>query len=79
MKTIIKVIKHHNNKKSKLISMVGSILGLTIMLLSIEFYLDIQSITQKDDSSINEDFIVISKKVPDLSILSTTNNTQQKG
>lgn len=75
MKTIIKVIKHHNNKKSKLISMVGSILGLTIMLLSIEFYLDIQSITQKDDSSINEDFIVISKKVPDLSILSTTNNT----
>jgi hypothetical protein len=74
MKTILKVIQYHNNKKSKIISMVGSILGLTIMLLSIELYLDVQSITKKNDSSISEDFIVISKKVSDLSILNTGNN-----
>ncbi len=78
MKTVLKVIQHHNNPKSKIISMVGSILGLTIMLLSIELYFDVQSITQNKESSINEDFIVISKKVTDLSILKTSTNTFSK-
>ena len=75
MKTISKVIQHHKNKKSKIISVIGSILGLTIMLISIELYLDIQSITQKKESSIDEDYIVVSKKVSDLSILTSKSNT----
>ena len=74
MKTIFKVILHHKNKKSKTISTIGFIIGLTIMLLSIELYINVKSISKENDSSVDNDLLIVSKKVT-TSLLSKKNNT----
>ena len=65
-----KIILSKQNRWSKSLSSIGSIIGLVIILISVQIYIDIQEIVNKNPNTITNDYLVLSKKIAKLSFLS---------
>lgn len=67
---MIKNVLNNNSFSSLLLSGFGSVIGLSILLISLQIYFDIDKIITKDSGLINNDYLVIKKQISDLNILS---------
>jgi len=70
MSILNKIIISKQNRWSKSLSSVGSIIGLVIILISVQIYIDIQEIVNNNPNTITSDYLVLSKKIAKLSFLS---------
>ena len=59
---IQKIFKHNNNRSSIALASIGSVVGLSILLISIQLYFDFKSLTQQENNTISNEFLVIKKK-----------------
>lgn len=56
-------------------AIIGSIIGLALLLASIQFYLDIKSVLNNNEDLIKPDYLIINKRVSALNTLSVSKST----
>ena len=67
---MIKQILNSKRKWSSLIlSGLGSVIGLSLLLVSLQIYFDVQYIISDDSGSIDKDYLVIKKEISDLNMI----------
>lgn len=71
---IKKVFKDNNNKFSMVLAGAGSVIGLTLLFISIQLYFDFESLLNDGDDLLSNEYLVIKKEVSDLSIIGINNN-----
>ena len=69
MKVLFKVIASNKQPINRFISSIGTVIGLVIILISIELYKEFENIIPKQGGVVNENHQVISKKINQLSFL----------
>lgn len=62
MKILNKILSENNNKGQIIGAVIGSFLGLLLLLLSIQFYMDLKTMTEGGGSDADQ-FVIINKKV----------------
>ena len=62
MKILNKILSENNNKGQIIGAVIGSFLGLLLLLLSIQFYMDLKTLTEGGGSDADQ-FVIINKKV----------------
>ena len=62
MKILNQLLWQNNNKAQIIGAVIGSFLGLLLLLLSIQFYMDLQTLTQGGGSGTDQ-FVIINKQV----------------
>ncbi len=65
---IHKIFNSKRKRSSLILSSVGSIIGLSIMLISLQLYFDINYLLSDDNGAINRDYIVIKKEISEMSM-----------
>ncbi len=70
MKTLYKVLSSQHKPITKWISSMGTIVGLVIILLTIQLFQDFNPLINKRINNIDNNYQVISKKIGELSFLS---------
>ena len=78
MKLIWKLLRQHISIGQLIGFFFANLLGMTIVLLSIQFYSDILPLFQEGDSFLKKDYIVVTKKVGTLTGLIRKDNTFSK-
>ena len=58
MKILNKILKQNNNIWQIVGAIIGSFMGLLLLLLSIQFYIDLNDLTESEDQ-----FVIINKEV----------------
>ena len=66
---INKVFKNNINKFSMLLAGAGSVIGLTLLFISLQLYFDFKSLLSHENESMSSEYLVIKKEVSDLSII----------
>ncbi len=69
MKILPKVIASNKQPINRFISSIGTVIGLVIILMSIELYKEFENLIPKHGGVVNENHQVISKKINQLSFL----------
>tara|TARA_B100001287_G_scaffold59337_1_gene47544 strand:+ start:11288 stop:12499 length:1212 start_codon:yes stop_codon:yes gene_type:complete len=69
---LLKVLKNQQKLTTKWISSLGTIIGLIIILITVELLIDFNPFIQQKISSVEKSYQVISKKIGELSFLSKT-------
>ena len=67
---MIKKVLNNASFSSLLISGIGSVIGLSILLISLQIYFDINKVVNKDSGLISNEYLVIKKHISDFNILS---------
>ena len=72
---MIQKIFAKNTKKSAIwVASLGTVIGLSLLFLSIQLYLDIRTMSAQENNFIQNDYIVVKKKVSELSSFGINNN-----
>ena len=72
---MIQKIFAKNTKKSAIwVASLGTVIGLSLLFLSIQLYLDVRTISTQENNIIQNDYIVVKKKVSELSSFGINNN-----
>ena len=72
---MIQKIFAKNTKKSAIwVASLGTVIGLSLLFLSIQLYLDIKTTSTQENNIIQNDYIVVKKKVSELSSFGINNN-----
>ena len=71
MKTLLKVLKTQQKPTTKWISSLGTVIGLVIILITIQLLQDFGPLIQKRIDAVDNNYQVISKKIGELSFLSS--------
>ena len=67
---MIKKILNSKRKWSSLIlSGIGSVVGLSLLLISLQIYFDVQHMISDDSGAIDKDYLVIKKEISDLNMI----------
>ncbi len=67
---MIKRILNSKRKWSSLIlSGLGSVIGLSLLLISLQIYFDVQHLISDDSGAIDKDYLVIKKEISDLNMI----------
>ena len=67
---MIKKILNSKRKWSSLIlSGIGSVVGLSLLLISLQIYFDVQYMISDDSGAIDKDYLVIKKEISDLNMI----------
>ena len=69
MKLVLKLLRQHISSSQLLGFFLANLVGMVIILLGVQFYTDIQTIYNGDDSFMKYDYIIINKKNSSLSSL----------
>lgn len=69
MKTILKVVKNKESNFTRWISSLGTVVGLVIILVSIQLFQDVNQLLNQKETSLKEQNLVISKEISQLSFL----------
>lgn len=69
MKLVWKLLRQHISSSQLLGFFLANLVGMVIILLGVQFYTDIQTIYNGDDSFMKDDYIIINKKNSSLSSL----------
>lgn len=72
MNTLIKALNNQQKPSTKWISSIGTIIGLVIILITVQLFQDFNPIIKNTAVSAKSDFQVISKKINELSFLNNT-------
>ena len=75
---INKVFKNNNNKFSMFLASLGSIIGLTLLFLSLQLYMDFRLLLSGENELMSSEFLIVKKEVSDLSILGINNSFSEK-
>ena len=75
MRLIWKLLRQHISIGQLIGFLFANFLGMTIVLLSIQFYSDIKPIFEKGDSFLKKDYLIVTKKVSALNSLIKKDNT----
>ena len=76
MNTLIwKLLRQHISASQLIGFTIASLLGMTIVLLSIQFYRDIAPIFNANDSFFKKDYIIVTKKISALNTFTKKNST----
>lgn len=76
MKLVWKLLRQHISRSQLSGFFLANLIGTTIILLSVQFYFDLQPLLAgKGDSFLKKDFLTITKKISTLSTISGRNNT----
>ena len=75
---INKVFKNNNNQLSMFLASIGSIIGLTLLFLSLQLYIDFRALLDDENKLMSSEFLIIKKEVSDLSILGVNNSFNEK-
>ncbi|MGM9800688.1 MAG: ABC transporter permease [Candidatus Limisoma sp.] len=72
MKGILwKLLKKHVSKSQMFGFALANIIGLTIVLLGVQFYQDVRNIFADEDSFMRKDYLVVTKRVGELNAIAT--------
>ena len=72
---MIQKIFAKNTKKSAIwVASLGTVIGLSLLFLSIQLYLDVRTMSAQENNIIQNDYIVVKKKVSELSSIGINNN-----
>ena len=72
---MIQKIFAKNTKKSAIwVASLGTVIGLSLLFLSIQLYLDVRTMSTQENNIIQNDYIVVKKKVSELSSFGINNN-----
>ena len=72
---MIQKIFAKNTKKSAIwVASLGTVIGLSLLFLSIQLYLDVRTMSAQENNIIQNDYIVVKKKVSELSSFGINNN-----
>ena len=72
---MIQKIFAKNTKKSAIwVASIGTVIGLSLLFLSIQLYLDVKTLSTQENNIIQNDYIVVKKKVSELSSFGINNN-----
>ena len=69
MKTILKVVKNKESNFTRWVSSLGTVIGLVIILISIQLFQDVNQLFNQKETSLKEQNLVISKEISQLSFL----------
>jgi hypothetical protein len=69
VKTILKVVRNKESNFTRWISSLGTVVGLVIILVSIQLFQDVHQLLNQKDTSLKEQNLVISKEISQLSFL----------
>jgi len=58
MEILNKLLKQNNNSSQIIGAVIGAFMGLLLLLLSIQFYMDLKKLTESEDQ-----FVIINKEV----------------
>ena len=72
---IQKIFAYKKNKSAIWLASIGTIVGLSILFLSIQLYVDIKSLSSQSNNLIHNDYFVIKKNVSELSSFGINNNS----
>lgn len=74
MKLVWKLLRQHISIPQFVGFFIASLIGMIIMLLGAQFYNDINAVYQSEDSFMNEDYIILNKKVGTLNAITGKSN-----
>ena len=66
-----KLLKKHVSKSQMFGFALANIIGLTIVLLGVQFYQDVRNIFADEDSFMRKDYLVVTKRVGELNAIAT--------
>lgn len=66
-----KLLKKHVSKSQMFGFAMANIIGLTIVLLGVQFYQDVRNIFADEDSFMRKDYLVVTKRVGELNAIAT--------
>ena len=66
-----KLLKKHVSKSQMFGFALANIIGLTIVLLGVQFYKDVRNIFADEDSFMRKDYLVVTKRVGELNAIAT--------
>lgn len=66
MKSLNKILKVKLNRWIAGLSVIGTLLGIMIILFTVDFYVDYNAITKNSKDALGKDFIIITKKINEL-------------
>ena len=66
-----KLLKKHVSKSQMFGFALANIIGLTIVLLGVQFYQDVRNIFTDEDSFMRKDYLVVTKRVGELNAIAT--------
>ncbi len=66
---ILKIIRHQYSKFQILGAIVGSVVGLFLLSISVQFYIDLNNLLVHKEDLINPEYIVVNKKVSALNTI----------
>lgn len=66
-----KLLKKHVSKSQMFGFALANIIGLTIVLLGVQFYQDVRNIFADEDSFMRKDYLVVTKRVSELNAIAT--------
>ncbi|MFI3261558.1 MAG: ABC transporter permease [Rikenellaceae bacterium] len=75
MKLLWKLLKKNINKSQIIGFSLANLLGVVILLLGVQFYIDTQTIFNQSDSFMKNDYLIVAKKVSLLGSFISSNNT----
>ena len=75
MRLVWKLLKRHISIPQFCGFLIANIVGMTIILLGVQFYNDIQAVYNSEDSFMREDFLIVNKQVGTLSTITGKDNS----
>ena len=72
---IKKVFANNKNSGAIFLASVGSVIGLSLLFISLQLYFDFKSIMSSESKLIDSDYLIIKKQIPELSILGANENS----
>ena len=75
---ISKILNSKRKWSSLILSGIGSVIGLSLLLISLQIYFDIQNLISDDSGALNKDYLVIKKEISDIDMIKGSSSSFNK-